>query len=571
MVGVVLAVVGVISLPLPAVAGDPYAADPLRLVPFADTAQRTYTAGVDRWEVWVCNVPDWQPVTTLAAALADLETNLEPYFTALSGGAYSVDFVAGGTVSSNDTIPTDLATPEQLSAPGCESAVANRSTSKPNAVLIVLNAGFDGGYGTWGAVCPEEPFVGCPTTYPANSRRAVVGGAAVTTIPPRAGPQWITVAHEIGHALNWAHSYSGLTTDPDTGLLSVYDNPMDLMSGEAIAGSPIGTIAYNRYAAGWIAPEAVAVHTTGIAIYQIGALPGSATEMVILPGVQEGHFYMVGSRRRIGVDTGLPTSGVEIYEIDQRRELACAIPNEWPQTWPCFATLIRITPVGATAGVTSTTHVLGIDDTQRAGRFTVTVLTADTSTFGVRISEVDSGRFVDDDGNPHEPSIEAIAARGITVGCNPPTNDRYCPSGLVTRGEMAAFLIRALGEDVSTRTYQGYFPDVAEGQWYTPFVERLFEMGITVGFSDGTFRPGTTVSRAEMSAFLIRAFDTGVVVPDAGTFTDIAPDDWFAPFAERLLDLGVSKGCLADPLSFCPQAPVRRDEMASFIDRSLAL
>jgi len=30
------------------------------------------------------------------------------------------------------------------------------------------------------------------------------------------------------------------------------------------------------------------------------------------------------------------------------------------------------------------------------------------------------------------------------MGCNPPTNDRFCPNDYVTRGQMAAFLARGL-------------------------------------------------------------------------------------------------------------------------------
>jgi hypothetical protein len=41
--------------------------------------------------------------------------------------------------------------------------------------------------------------------------------------------------------------------------------------------------------------------------------------------------------------------------------------------------------------------------------------------------------------------IESLAAAGITQGCNPPLNDRFCPDKSVTRGQMAAFLARALG------------------------------------------------------------------------------------------------------------------------------
>jgi len=55
------------------------------------------------------------------------------------------------------------------------------------------------------------------------------------------------------------------------------------------------------------------------------------------------------------------------------------------------------------------------------------------------------GSFCDDDGSVFEHDIERLAAAGITEGCNPPTNDRYCPDAAVTRGMMAAFLVRALG------------------------------------------------------------------------------------------------------------------------------
>ncbi len=52
------------------------------------------------------------------------------------------------------------------------------------------------------------------------------------------------------------------------------------------------------------------------------------------------------------------------------------------------------------------------------------------------------GRFVDDDGSIFELEIEALAAAGITFGCNPPANDRFCPSGQLTRGQAVAMLHR---------------------------------------------------------------------------------------------------------------------------------
>lgn len=52
--------------------------------------------------------------------------------------------------------------------------------------------------------------------------------------------------------------------------------------------------------------------------------------------------------------------------------------------------------------------------------------------------------FTDDDGSPYEDSIERMAQAGITYGCNPPENTLYCPDRTLIRGEMAAFFVRAL-------------------------------------------------------------------------------------------------------------------------------
>jgi hypothetical protein len=52
--------------------------------------------------------------------------------------------------------------------------------------------------------------------------------------------------------------------------------------------------------------------------------------------------------------------------------------------------------------------------------------------------------FTDDNNSIFEADINAIAAAGITKGCNPPTNNHYCPNSPVDRGAMAAFLRRAL-------------------------------------------------------------------------------------------------------------------------------
>jgi hypothetical protein len=52
------------------------------------------------------------------------------------------------------------------------------------------------------------------------------------------------------------------------------------------------------------------------------------------------------------------------------------------------------------------------------------------------------GSFIDDETSIFEGDIEWLADAGVTRGCNPPTNDRFCPNDEVTRGQMAAFMRR---------------------------------------------------------------------------------------------------------------------------------
>ena len=52
------------------------------------------------------------------------------------------------------------------------------------------------------------------------------------------------------------------------------------------------------------------------------------------------------------------------------------------------------------------------------------------------------GAFVDDETSVFEGDINWLADANVTLGCNPPTNDHFCPGDNVTRGQMAAFMRR---------------------------------------------------------------------------------------------------------------------------------
>ena len=105
--------------------------------------------------------------------------------------------------------------------------------------------------------------------------------------------------------------------------------------------------------------------------------------------------------------------------------------------------------------------------------------------------------------------------------------------------------------------------------------------GVTLGCqaSPPLYCPSSPVTRAEMAAFLIRAYDVVLNVPltypPTPYFQDLPasgiPDSQFFPDVQRLAQLGITLGCQASPPLFCPDGPVSQGEMAAFLIRAWML
>ncbi len=549
-------------LAIPGVASalvDPYQADALELVAHADRV-RAYTTGVDSWEVWICDTSNGGLVLDPQAVSSFLNAQLQPYFAWLSDGRYSPAFQAGGTVTAGPTGWPDDPFDTQSE---CRSKVAAATTGSAAGALIVVDVPYGGGFATPGVWC--ETAATCPNRYPQNGRWAVVGGSTVTSVGglPAA---LRTVAHEIGHALHLPHSFGGNVTFMN-GMVYEYDNAMDVMSGGDGDQIDVGTIGLNRYATGWLASSRTRFHRGGTLTYRLSPVGlGGEAEILILPtDAARGVYDVLGARIRTNHDGGIPFEGIEVYRIDQTGP-ACG--GTAIQT--CWGVERRTSPVPAPTEPWTGGHVYGVGSTFQVRGVSIEVVAFDGSAFTLVVSGKSvAERFVDDNGNFHEAAIEAIAAIGVSTGCNQ-TTDRYCPLRGVTRAEMAAFLLRALG-DTAVPTSTGTFSDVPAGQWYTHYVERLHELGISVGYGDGTFRPHADVTRAEMAVFLTRTFPGLAAATPTGVFADVPADAWYAGAAEGILAGGVTTGCTTEPLRFCPDANVARDAMASFLARTLGL
>jgi S-layer family protein/glycosyl hydrolase family 26 len=171
------------------------------------------------------------------------------------------------------------------------------------------------------------------------------------------------------------------------------------------------------------------------------------------------------------------------------------------------------------------------------------------------------------------PWIQALYAAGITGGCatSPPS---YCPDIVVSRAQMAVFLLRGIyGRSFAPAPPTGVrFSDVPGDHPFAAWIEALANVGITAGCGAGNFCPEASVTRGQMAVFLLRSMYGSGYIPPPGTgtrFGDVPPGHPFVAWIEQLAAVGVTAGCGGG--NFCPDAAVTRAQMAVFLVRAFNL
>ena len=179
------------------------------------------------------------------------------------------------------------------------------------------------------------------------------------------------------------------------------------------------------------------------------------------------------------------------------------------------------------------------------------------------------GGFTDVTEGVHKPAIDALAALGVfdDTEC---AEAMFCPGDDMKRWTMGVWLVRVLDEAEPAAVSGSSFADVDDGEWWLAHVERLAELEVTKGCKTEPLRfcPDQFVSRAQMAAFLVRAFDLEAAEP-AG-FVDTAGNTHEANI-DALAAAAVTAGCKTEPLSYCPSKSVTRAQMATFLARALGL
>ena len=170
------------------------------------------------------------------------------------------------------------------------------------------------------------------------------------------------------------------------------------------------------------------------------------------------------------------------------------------------------------------------------------------------------------DGGIYAAPVAALAEAGVFDGTECGAN-RFCVSASLDRQTMAVWTVRVLDGADPAAVSASRFSDVDPDSFHAPFIERMTQLGVTAGCGDGArFCPGETVTRAQMSVFLTRAFDLEPG-PDHG-FSDVPADAWYQREVAALAASGITVGCASDPPRFCPAQSVTRGQMAIFLWRA---
>ena len=160
--------------------------------------------------------------------------------------------------------------------------------------------------------------------------------------------------------------------------------------------------------------------------------------------------------------------------------------------------------------------------------------------------------------------VTTLAGRGVFGGTL--CDDGFCPGKPIDRKTMAVWTVRVLdGRDPPTVT-EARFDDVDATGFYAPFIERMAELGVTAGCGDGSrFCPDRNVTRAQMAVFLSRAYS----LPEGPNpmFSDVPGDAWYASEVAKLAASGITAGC-GDGTRFCPGGDTTRAQMAAFLFRA---
>lgn len=144
----------------------------------------------------------------------------------------------------------------------------------------------------------------------------------------------------------------------------------------------------------------------------------------------------------------------------------------------------------------------------------------------------------------------------------------FKPDGTITRAEFTSIIVRAF--DVKAATTDAQFTDVKQGDWYYAAVNAAYEAGIINGRGNNTFAPDALMTREEMIVLVGRVVDYGAIASPAPTFNDF---NLVSDYAKDAVLKAVSNGVVQGKGdgNIAPQSTGTRAEALTIIKNALSL
>lgn len=171
--------------------------------------------------------------------------------------------------------------------------------------------------------------------------------------------------------------------------------------------------------------------------------------------------------------------------------------------------------------------------------------------------------FDDLDDHWAEGEIEDLYCRGVVDGRD---YDTFAPDDTITRAEFLKIALLNAGYDVSGASGEDFY-DVNSGDWFYEYVSLAQDHDFISGYSDGTYKPNEAINRAEALVILLRIAGQTLYGFDDGDidFSDVSVSDWFA-YAVVIGDNDGIVGGYSDG-TFRPGNSVTRAEVAVMATR----
>ncbi|MBW4084931.1 S-layer homology domain-containing protein [Paenibacillus sp. S150] len=179
-----------------------------------------------------------------------------------------------------------------------------------------------------------------------------------------------------------------------------------------------------------------------------------------------------------------------------------------------------------------------------------------------------SKTFGDITGHWAKSSIDLLASKLIITGTSATA---FQPSQMVTRAEFAALITRSLG--LASMSSAAAFNDVGANAWYTDAVQTAAAAGLLTGYTDGSFKPDSPITRQEMATILSKAMKyTGKSLNAEpavlAKFSDAsAIPAWSQAAVAEIAAEGIIQG--RPDGSFAPQVLATRAEAATMLEKTL--